>query len=237
MMALCMASCEKEENVFLIVTDPMAAQCTDNGVWSACYTNTTGFDLEGIHFSHFSTSTPYQTWSGFCPSTVRDTKDYDTDEWVDHQWATIAGHSARGDFEASYLVGYWASMDADAEDPLTTSCVITGTNGITFKPYDVYVSNTTWGYYAMKDGTPFSEAFTGEDWFKLTITGYRKGLVTGSVDVMLAEKGYVSRDWIKVRLSRLGLIDHMVFSLSSSSTGEWGINTPTFFCIDALHMH
>lgn len=241
-LALCVSSCEKEENVFLIVTDPLAAQCTDNGVWSACYSNTSGFDLDGIHFSHFGATEPYEQWRGFCPSTVRDTKEYDTDEWVEHQWATIAGHSARGNFEDAYLVAYWDGMLMDDGTnttglPGSNSCVVTGTDGITFMPYDVYVSNTTWGYYAMKNGTPFSKAFTGEDWFKLTITGYRKGLVTSSVDVMLAEKGYINPDWIKVRLSRLGLVDMMVFDLSSSDTGEWGINTPTFFCIDALHMH
>lgn len=234
-VAVMFTACEKEENVFLISTDPMAAQCTDDGVWNACYTNTTGFDLDDIHFSHSSLMEPYKTWSGFCPSTVRDTKEYSDDEWVDHQWATIVGHGAAGDYASSYLVAYWEVMDAG--DPLNSSCVISGTNGISFMPYDVYVSNTTWGYYAMKNGTEFSEAFTGEDWFKVTITGYRNGLVTGSVDVTLAEKGIISQQWEKVRLRKLGLIDHLVFSLSSSTMSEWGMTNPAFFCIDALHMH
>jgi len=228
--ALAMSACEEEENIYFVSTETLTDQCTDNGVWSACFSNNSGFDLDGLHFSHASSQEPYLVWSGFCPSAVRDAEEYSDSEWPDHQWATIAGHSVQGDYEASYLVAYWDTMDEG-------SCVITGTGGITFKPYDVYVSNTTWGYYAMKNGTAFSEPLAEDGWFKLTITGYRKGIVAGSIDVMLADKGIPSREWNKVKLKSLGLIDEMVFSLSSSDTGEWGMNIPAYFCIDGLHLY
>ncbi len=228
--ALAMTACEEEENIYFVSTDTLAGQCTDNGVWSACYTDNSGFDLDGLHFSHASSEDPYRVWSGFCPSVVRDTEEYSDSEWPDHQWATIAGHSVQGDYSASYLVAYWDATDED-------SCTITGTGGITFMPYDVYVSNTTWGYYAMTNGSAFSDPLPGDGWFMLTITGYRKGIVTGSVDVYLAYKGVVSSKWNKVKLKSLGLIDEMVFTLSSSDTGEWGMSVPAYFCIDGLHLH
>lgn len=232
-LAACAAlfsSCEKEENVFFISTDPMASQCGADGVWNGCWTNTTGFDLDGVHFSHDSGTTPEAWWTGFCPSTVRDTKEYAPGEWEEHQWASSAGHSARGDYNASYLVAH--------EGENGEACVVTGTGGITFKPYDVYVSNTTLVCAAMKNGTDKYRAFTGEDWYKVTVTGYRKGEVTASEEVYLFQKGVVFKEWKKVRLRRLGLIDRMVFTVSSSAVDDDGkLLIPAYFCIDAMHMH
>lgn len=117
-IGLAMTACEDEENIYFVTTDTMASQCTDNGVWSACFTNNSGFDLDGLHFSHAGEQDPYRVWSGFCPSVVRDTEEYSDAEWTDHQWASIAGHSVQGDFEASYLVAYWDTMEE-------ASCTIT----------------------------------------------------------------------------------------------------------------
>ena len=40
--------------------------------------------------------------------------------------------------------------------------------------------------------------------------------------------------WKKVDLSELGYVTSIGFSVSSTDTGDWGMNTPAYFCIDKL---
>jgi hypothetical protein len=39
-------------------------------------------------------------------------------------------------------------------------------------------------------------------------------------------------DWRYVDLSSLGKVKKLGFALDSSDGGDWGINTPAYFCID-----
>ncbi|MBO4549163.1 MAG: DUF4465 domain-containing protein, partial [Bacteroidaceae bacterium] len=43
---------------------------------------------------------------------------------------------------------------------------------------------------------------------------------------------YIINDWRYVDLSGLGAVAKLGFELSSSDTGEWGMNTPGYFCFD-----
>ena len=43
---------------------------------------------------------------------------------------------------------------------------------------------------------------------------------------------YILKNWQWVDLSPLGNVDSLVFELKSGDVGSFGINTPTFFCID-----
>jgi hypothetical protein len=116
-----------------------------------------------------------------------------------------------------------------------------------------YITNTTYAANSMRDGDAFGKQFgspndasgsldgtNGEDWFLLTIKGYSGGtLTTDSVDFYLADyrfsdntQDYIIKDWQWVDLTILGNIDSVCFTLTSSDTAPWGINTPTFFAID-----
>ena len=37
-------------------------------------------------------------------------------------------------------------------------------------------------------------------------------------------------------LGSLGRVDSLMFALESTDVGEWGMNTPAFFCIDNLYV-
>jgi len=45
-------------------------------------------------------------------------------------------------------------------------------------------------------------------------------------------KDYIIKDWAYVDLSKLGVFDTIFFNLESSDVGQFGMNTPAFFCID-----
>ena len=103
----------------------------------------------------------------------------------------------------------------------------------------IMVTNTTYAYRDMQTGTPgVSKKFAAGDWFKVTITGYRTKIQTGGVDVYLADfrngKTSMLKTWQKVDLSALGLVDSVAFSINSSDIGQWGVNTPTYVCIDNI---
>lgn len=118
-----------------------------------------------------------------------------------------------------------------------------------------YVTNGTYAAISMKDGDGFARKFgdtTGTnsglgqgdypDWFKLTVRKYFGGVMTNdSVEFYLADyrfannsQDYIVKTWQYVDLTSLGNIDSLEFILSSSDMGQWGMNTPAFFCLDNL---
>ncbi len=111
----------------------------------------------------------------------------------------------------------------------------------------VWITNSNYAYNSMKLGDFVGKQFGGTtgndtDWFKVTIMNYYNGSLTGnSVDFYLADfrfsnnsQDYIVNDWRWVDLSSLGNSDSLIFSLSSTDVGTWGMNTPAFFCIDHL---
>jgi len=119
----------------------------------------------------------------------------------------------------------------------------------------VYITNSTYAGLTIKNGYFVARKFgdtTGTntspkypqggypDWFKLTIKGYRNGALTPkAVEVYLADyrfddnsKDYILKTWQWVGLDSLGGVDSVLFTLTSSDVGSFGMNTPAFFCID-----
>jgi hypothetical protein len=111
----------------------------------------------------------------------------------------------------------------------------------------LYVTNTNYAYYSMLNGDTFAKKFGGDDgndpdWFLLTITGRDVcDAETGSVEFYLADfrfedsnEDYILDTWEYVDLNSLGMVDKLEFSLSSSDTGDWGMNTPACFALDTI---
>ncbi len=109
----------------------------------------------------------------------------------------------------------------------------------------LYISNSTYAALSMKNGDAFAKKFGGttgndSDWFKLTVNAYKNGtLKTEKVDFYLADfrftdntQDYIVKDWTYLNLLPLGSLDSIQFTLTSSDTGQFGMNTPAFFCID-----
>ena len=105
-----------------------------------------------------------------------------------------------------------------------------------------WVTNTTYGYLAIKDGndgaglvTKFDEG----DWFKLTAVGHASdGTETGSVDFYLADfrdgKSTVVNTWEWFDWSALANAAYITFELESTDMGDYGMNTPSYFCLDGV---
>ncbi|HJW29560.1 MAG TPA: DUF4465 domain-containing protein, partial [Saprospiraceae bacterium] len=111
----------------------------------------------------------------------------------------------------------------------------------------MYVNNSTYAYYSMRDGDAFAKKFGGEtgkdpDFFLLTIKKYSGGvLADDSINVYLADyrspdpnKDYIISTWRYVDLSNLGEVDSLYLRLTSSDVGVFGMNTPAYFCVDQV---
>ncbi len=174
--------------------------------------------------------TTYGSWSGFALSNVNEPA---THGWG-NQYAAITGTGVGG--SGNYAVGYM-----DAFNP-TSTVQINLPVGTLVKGMDL--TNDAYAYWSMHDGDAFAKKFGGStgndpDYLKLTITGYSGGSSTGTVDFYLADYRGASKtlvnDWQWVDLTSLGgNVDRVQFTLDSSDTGAFGINTPTYFAMDNL---
>ena len=109
------------------------------------------------------------------------------------------------------------------------------------KSIDVAIS--TYAYWAIKagdDGIGVCREYADGDWYKITFTAYdMSGNQLGFVDHYLADfrdgKSYISTSWETVNLTSLGdKVYKIQMSVDGTDRGEWGINTPTYCCIDNI---
>jgi hypothetical protein len=158
--------------------------------------------------------------------------------------STTAGYTNM--FSARTGKGYNSANYAIGEQ---NAIIKLNANAIHGKVTGMYVTNGTYAAISMRDGDSFARKFgdsTGlppgscPDWFKLTIKGFSNGtLKTDSVNFFLADyrfadhsKDYIVTTWKWVDLTSLGNVDSLIFKLTSSDVGKYGMNTPAFFCID-----
>ena len=100
----------------------------------------------------------------------------------------------------------------------------------------MYVNNSVYAYASMTKGDSYAgEPFGDNDWFLLTITGALEGkAVNTKVDFYLGQGKNIVTEWTYVDLSKLGKVDELHFTLTGSRTGDYGLNTPAYFCFDNL---
>lgn len=241
-VAASMVACdEKEEPTDDIVFNlsNYSVNYEANGAWADAYNVEIGeINLGGFVFSHNATAYEwdgviYSSYYGFVPSRSSDNADHSSDDWVQYQWGAITGGGLSGS-GSPYMLGSWNVMEEVNAVPEYPSLSVTYDN-VEFDPEEMFVTNSAYGYYAMKNGTAFNKKFGSEDWMKLHIIGVRNGVETGRVDVSLAANGQVLNTWQCVALDALGdAVDMIYFQFSSSDSGQWGMNNPAYLCLDRL---
>jgi len=170
----------------------------------------------------------YFSWSGFAYSNVTDV----TTTGYTNQYSAIAGKGALS--SSNYAVGYNYGLD---------TVILSKTSDM----LGLYVTNSTYAALSMQDGDAYSKKFGGEtgndeDWFKLEITGWNESKIeVGKIEFYLADyrfsdnsQDYIIKDWQWIDLSSITNTTYLTFKLSSTDNGEWGMNTPAFFCIDEV---
>ncbi len=176
----------------------------------------------------------FDSWTGWAISADTDT---DTPGYL-NQHSSITGKGQDG--SDSYAVTYAPFPNYTSTLELTGPAV-----GGTVEGF--YITNNTYAYLSMLEGDDFAKKFGGEtgddpDFLRVTIKKYLGGqLSADSIDFYLADyrfsdnsQDYIVNTWTFVDLSSLGNADSLLFSFASSDGGGFGINTPTYFCMDNL---
>jgi len=162
----------------------------------------------------------FDYWAGFAYSNLADTE---TSGFAG-QYMAIPGSGAKS--SDTYALGYCSTISNFLP-------IITLSDPQTLR--GAFFTNTNYAYYSMLNGDGFAKKFEEGDWFKLTITGKDEAeTVTGTVEFLLADGSDIVSQWTWVDMSTLGDVKTLEFSLSSSDTGDWGMNTPAYFAMDRL---
>jgi len=221
-----------------IAGDYLVSGFGDPGLEEGSYWN--GSDGSGSFISgaarfYNSFNPEWFAWNGWAYSSV---SDVETPGFMNQYSAiTGAGIDPEGTGNPNYAVGY----------PFPVS-LIDFPDGQAHEVRGFFVTNSTYAALSMENGDDFSRKFGGSsgtdpDFYRLWIQGKREGQHTDSVVFYLADYradsslyDYIIRTWQWVDLSSLGKVDSLIFWLESSDVGDWGMNTPGFFCMDALHV-
>lgn len=182
------------------------------------------FAASGYSFMNYYDKT-YNSWYGFAVSATTGT-DY-TGWGTPSEFNSCVG----GGMESKqFAVGYYSeySYTNEGQGPAIFA-------EKAFKPEYVYVTNAAYSYKTMLNGDSYAKKFDATDYLLLKIIGRtNEGKETGHVDFYLAKDGKIVNEWTKVDLTPLGAVDYVDFSMDSSDKGAYGINTPTYFCLDNM---
>jgi hypothetical protein len=186
---------------------------------------TTSFTSDNMTFqNYFTDAGSYTYWNGFACSAKKNK----TTAGYTNELSVYANGGASGN---NFGVFYYSAYGS------TAYCSFA--NNAEYKVKELKVNNNTYTYLSMKNGDAVCKKFVSGDWFKLTVLGYNSsGVKTDSVDYYLADfrngKSYICSNWTSVNLEKLGKINKMTFKFSSSDNGDYGMNTPSYVCVDDI---
>lgn len=182
------------------------------------------FAASGYSFMNYYDSTS-ASWYGFAVSATTGS-DFDG-------WGTPSAYNScmGGGMESKqFAVGYYSEYNYTADGQVPAIYAEKA-----FKPEYVYVTNAAYAYKSMLNGDTYAKKFDENDYLLLKIIGRTNDdKETGHVDFYLAKDGKIVDEWTKVDLTPLGAVDHVDFTMDSSDKGAYGINTPTYFCLDNM---
>ncbi len=174
----------------------------------------------------------FNSWFGFSISSKTDV----TTPGYTNEFSCISGEGFAN--SNTYAVAYMSYF--------TNNAVFSLENNASGKVLEgLYVNNSTYAFLSMRDGDFDAKNFGGisgndPDFFLLTIKKYLNGVESSNqIDFYLADfrftnntQDYILDEWTYLDLSSLGNADSLSFSLSSSDVGQFGMNTPAYFCLD-----
>lgn len=193
--------------------------------------NWNGCDLSGSFTSKYLTfynifDPDWSYWEGFAYTNETDNTTYD----FTNQYSSASGSGANG--SENYATMYAGSMFSATGIKIDTDIAPETINGM-------YVSLNAYASLYMEDGNYYEN---GEHWFKLIIKAYNSILdYEIEKEIILADyrfsenPGFKFDDWYYVNMSWIQDADSLYLWFESSDVGDWGINTPTYVCLDDIN--
>ena len=240
--------------------NPATIEYGANNVWTECYNDMDytwlEFGAESGEFmlSHLidgeGASWGGYYWDGFTPAIGGDQTDYgqpgSSGTWTTNFGGCMAGGgcvlnadgSVTADPAQPYFVAYYSSWAY--EGPSNQVMYIDEDGNMTFKPMGVYVCNHPWPYYGCAHGDGFGRAFEEGDYFEIVAHGVAADGSETTVSMNLVEftdgELIAANAWTFFDLSSLGEVTSVYFTLNSTDTGAYGMNTAAYFCMDKFQI-
>lgn len=210
-------------------TTPATLEYDEKGDWKEVTNDAADFatlDFQIFSFLHNGHGTH---WDGFSISKSTSTAPDDYN----------GGCMAKGGLQGEgtpYLVGYWSAY-ADATQVIFN-------DGKAYYPKEVNICQSPLSYNDILNGSYTGYVFKKGDYFTLTITALNEEYEpdeTRTVTYYLADYRGATEDswtlnstWEKVDLTPLGAVYGLAFSMESTDTGTYGMNTSGYFTLDGL---
>lgn len=229
LLAVTLVSCEKDDNDAKTIVLNLEYKFTEpESEWIG---DTSGTNNEGTFHNKFDDNffvfdnyfTPaYYSWGGFMYTNKSD--------------VTTAGYTNNSAITGKANTG---KVYLTANTNNLTPAVVSFKDGQAHTLTGMYVTNSTYAYFTMKNGNDFARKFEDGDWFKLEIYGKDiHDANTRKIDIFLADyrdgKTELLNTWKWIPLDQLGEIKSLHFTLSSTDNGDYGMNTPSYFCMDDI---
>lgn len=208
-------------------------------------------DLQGLSLEPDAYWNGEDMSGGFTTGPLRFYNSYNPD-WL--AWSGWSYTNMNNDTTPGYGNQYSAASGDETGENIYATSYASPSSGIAFHDSaprvikGATITNSANAALSMKYGDDFAKKFGGvdgqdPDWFKLTISGFLDDSPAGSVDFMLADytfedarDDYIIKTWQWVELSSLGKVDSLSFGLSSTDNGDYGMNTPAYFCLDNVYL-
>ncbi|AVM57553.1 hypothetical protein C3V43_07125 [Bacteroides heparinolyticus] len=232
--------------------------------WNQTYTNTKFHETPHFTFSHTGTNSGYGYWDGFTVSNVYDSSNfgtYTTDtihsgsvNWIAHQW----GCMDRNNSNTNFMLGYWGYYGKDIQNfpidpeniPYPTAFTETGfSNWIklgdgntNYTVKRIKITNSPWAYYGCKEGDGFATPFNSpSDYLRLLVFPvYASGVIGSPKIIELAgfnSQGFWgTNSWTLSEYLGFHNVRYLLFQMRSSDSGQYGMNTAAYFCLNNIVM-
>ncbi len=240
--------------------NPATIEYGANNVWTECYNDVDYTWLEfgdengEFMLSHLidgeGASWGGYYWDGFTPAIGGDITDYgqpgSSASWTTNFSGCMAGGgcvinadgSVTADPAQPYFVAYYSNWAM--EGPSNQVMFVDKNGSTTFEPLGVYVCNHPWPYYGCLHGDGMARAFEEGDYFELIAHGVAADGTETTVSMNLVEftngELIAANDWTYFDLSNLGEVESVYFTLNSTDTGAYGMNTAAYFCMDKFQV-
>lgn len=201
-------------------TDVWDSTYNDSGICQFIYTNEARFML-----SHLPSQFSYgaQSWEGFTLSKVSQ----DT--------ANVFGCVANGGLAGvgtPYVIGYFSDW-VTASQGYSSNIILFDQE---YYPDYVYICQNSNTMKAISEGGVYNaRPFNEKDTLALIISAIDE-TYTEKTSLMyyLAVDGEKNNGWVKVALNTLGKTIGLSFRMTTTDVGQFGMNTPLYFALDAL---
>lgn len=211
-------------------TTPTTIEYDDKGNWKEVLNTAADFGaLEFQIFSFLHNVTPYPSWDGFTISKS-------TSEELDYNGGSMAKGGLKGE-GTPYLVGYYSAYTQP------DGAQVVFNDGKPYAPQEVSICQSPLAYNDIVNGSYSGYVFQQGDYFTLTITALDENYTPDNTrqityylaDYRGAEASWtLNKGWEKVDLTPLGNVYGLAFTMASTDTGTYGMNTSAYFNLDGL---